>query len=227
MTEQDAITIIDWLQNQGLYVPYSMYALFIGSAASDLGIPILERLLQAYKVTKLKNNLVCIEEVFDNLRGVDLVRGCELLSHSTPTIVAGLLRRNNIPEQYVEGALKALSRLREQKKIAYELSPSSLQCLNPFSRLNVMKQLFGMFDVYYVMMKYLEGRPEDKEYYDYYKEQHDKHRIQKDFPFKGGLAQDEIEGLLFPCLIQYNEEVCMIMERYRELVSKQQTKESK
>ena len=209
-----------WLKDDDLNcrIYYSTRRLLINSADQDIGLKILERMVERYKKRKLITNYDVLKDVFRGLKSEDVEKGCELLSGSTPAVIACLLEREDLPEKYLVKALRSLGKLSGQKKIAVKFDFSKLEHLGPHARLNAMQQLFGMYDKYYKRME--RNKDSNGYYYSSSKDSYEKYGVQKDMPFKEVPSQEEVEKFLFPCCIKYNEEVINLVARYKRLIAR-------
>jgi len=161
-------------------------------------LKVLEKLVSMYGERKSKYRVNNVEAIFKALEKDYVVDGCKLLTKSSPALSACLLSRQDIQEEYVILGLKSLSKLSRQRK-PMEVDFFALKSLGPRSRLDAMKQLLGLTQLYGVYLEVL--------------------------PFKVIPTKEEIEEFLFPCSIKYNDEVSSVMKRYEELVKKPKIKE--
>ena len=129
--------------------------------------------------------------MFQKVNDDNLDEACELLANSTPAIIACILNRDGISEKYVVMGLKALSKLTKQRNIMVKLDFNALEHLSPKGRLEAMRHLMGIINKW-------GSRP-------------------KELPFKTMPTKYDIERILFPCSMKYNEEVTNLLKRFDEI----------
>jgi predicted peroxiredoxin len=214
-----------WLNDNGTVIRRDTITLWMVDIAKSLDkdvniLDILEKITNIYKYKKSQKISRLVGQLFADLDISKVDKGCEILSKSTPAISANLLKRNDISDKYVINGLKSLSKLSKQRNIDIKVDFKALEKLGPKGRLDAMKQLLGMFNVYYQKKNqygsnfYYYGYTMSRAKYQYID-------MQNRSPFVTMPTKEEIERLLFPCSLKYNKEVANLVERFEEIYNNQ------
>lgn len=161
---------------------------------NDVLLDLFDDIFTSYTKRKSRYDIERLELVFKNLKN-DVEKCAEKLTQGTPALSACLLSRNDIQEKHIIKGLKSLSKLSRQRATEVKIDFNMLKNLGPKSRLDAIKQLLGM------NLGYL-----------------DPNRV---IPFKEMPTKEDIETFLFPCSLKYNEEVSRIIERYENIIAKE------
>ena len=159
---------------------------------TDAALKALQRYTEIYKKKRSNQNVSVIESIFRGIPTDELEDACTVLSKATPAVSSLLLTRDDVPDKYVIKGLKALSKLSKQKEISQKIDFDMLGNLGPRARLDAMKQLVGLCDLY------------------------NKNKV-TELPFKTIPKRDELELFLFPCSLKYNKEVKELVDKFEEL----------
>ena len=181
----------------------------------DMGLKVIDKLTKLYKKNKSRKSIALIESLFNSIDSQFVDNACEIISKSTPAIVASLLRRTDINEKYTIKGLKALSKLSKQRNVNIKIDFDMLKHLGPKGRLDAMKQLLGMFDKHF---KWQQQHHPSANYDIYHYKCRKPKEVTYELPFKKIPEREDIEIFLFPCSLKYNSEVVAMMKRYDELV---------
>ena len=153
----------------------------------------LKKAVDLYKHKRTKENLDLILKLFSGVNKQLANDASKLLLDGTATVKHLLLLRSDVEDKYTIEGLKALSKLSTQKDLQeVSLDFNKLSVLGPKSRLDAMKQLFG------VAQKF-------------------KSRGWK-LPFKTIPTKEDVDKFLFPCSLKYNEEVLKITKEFNDLI---------
>jgi hypothetical protein len=211
----------EWLNNDDIVLDDSWMADSV-STDTDTNLQVLSKLVRTYKKRKSSQSIKIMEKVFLNFESDSVEKACEIISKSTPAVMASMLKRTDIPEKYTIKGLKALSKLSKQRDVNIEVDFEMLKHLGPKGRLDAMKQLMGMFDKYY-QFKQQNKNVSTRGYGYNWKERRLKRNAKEySMPFKEVPSRDEIERFLFPCSIKYNDEVVSMIERFDEFISQKE-----
>lgn len=210
----------EWLNNDEVEIDDSWMADSV-STDTDTNLQVLNKLVRMYKKKKSFQNVKIMEKVFLNFESGRINEACEVISKSTPAVVASLLKRTDISDKFTIKGLKALSKLSKQRDVNIQIDFDMLKHLGPKGRLDAMKQLMGMFDKYYQFVQ--NNKNNANRGYGYTWKERRLKRDAKEYslPFKEMPKREDVERFLFPCCIKYNDEVVAMVSRFSELNQKE------
>jgi len=156
-------------------------------------LTLIESFIGKYKNGKFYWS-TCVRDVFEKLRLEDLDAGCSTLAKTTPALQVLLLSRQDIKEEYILVGLKALGKLKNPKQIAVRIKIEMLKRLAPKSRLEAVKQIIGYAENDWRKQNWYNRKPAVE--------------------FEITPTKEEFSELLFPCSIQFNEQVSKIVQHY-------------
>lgn len=165
-------------------------------AASDneLYIKVLDKLVKSYKKDKSKQKVSDITNMFMAILPEHLDKASKILSDSTAGVASILLTRTDISEDYIVKGLKALSKLSKQRSVNIKFKFNVLNKLGPKQRLEVMKQVVGLYTKWY------QKQPQS-------------------LPFIDTPTKEEVKDFLFPCSFKYNTEVTEIVDKFDNIIN--------